>query len=336
MELLTFERLKSLLGEHKDKRVMLTFHSIGDTDSVSSAFALSNYMQNAAIAAPDFITANCKRMLQRLGFPESRITTNFDDNADLIILLDVNNFQECGSFSGKLSSFNKPILIIDHHALKGLDRQNVYVFNDETYNSTTSIVYDALEHLGHKIDSKTAALIALGIISDSADFVNSFPKTFTQMGKLLEISGTGYSELLQDIRHIASPESRMDSIISLFGSKVEVRHNLLFVYGRAAFHANHSADNALKIGADVSIFYAINGNDITFSARLRSPLDKELGLHLGIIMRKLAPLVNGTGGGHPCAAGLYGKASGADHEELIKGFVSEIVLKAGTAAKRSG
>ncbi|MDE1868599.1 MAG: DHH family phosphoesterase [Candidatus Micrarchaeota archaeon] len=333
MELLTFDGLKSLLEEHKEKRVMLTFHSIGDTDSVSSAFALSEYMKNATIATPDFITNNCKRMLQRLGFRESMIKTEFDDGADLIIMLDVNNFEECGPFAERLAHFGKKILVIDHHARNEISGHDVLSFNDEGYNSTTSIVYDALERLGHTVGGKTAALIAIGIISDSADFINSFPKTFTQVGKLLETSGMGYSELLENIRHVASPESRLESITGLFGATAEVRHKLLFVYGRASFHANHFADNALKVGADVSIFYAITGNDVTFSARLRSPLDKELGIHLGVIMRDLAPVINGTGGGHPCAAGVYGKVSGDNYKELINRFISEIGTRSGQSSK---
>ncbi|MGI0134625.1 MAG: DHH family phosphoesterase, partial [Candidatus Micrarchaeaceae archaeon] len=306
MELLTFEGLKSLLGEYKDKRVMLTFHSIGDTDSVSSAFALSEYMQNATIVTPDFITSNCKRLLQNLKFSEDKVTTDFDDNAELVVMLDVNNFKECGQFSDRLSAFKGRILIIDHHAPNEIGMKNVATFNNEGYASTSSIVYDALEAIGHTPSKKMAALIALGIISDAADFINSTPKTFTQVGKLLELSGVDYPTLLQNIQHIATPDSRKESILGLFGASAIIKGKLLFVYGQVPFHANHSADNALKIGADVSLFYTINKEEVSFSSRLRAPLDKRLGIHLGVLMKGLAPMINGTGGGHPCAAGAYG------------------------------
>ena len=49
---------------NRDKRTLLTFHSIGDTDSISSAFALLKFFNNATIATPDFITGNSRRILE--------------------------------------------------------------------------------------------------------------------------------------------------------------------------------------------------------------------------------------------------------------------------------
>jgi nanoRNase/pAp phosphatase (c-di-AMP/oligoRNAs hydrolase) len=323
MNIIDFEGLKSTLVAYREKRVMLTFHSIGDTDSVSSAFALAEYFTNSVISAPDFITNNSKRILERLGFGEGRIKTEFDDSADLVIMLDVNNFEDCGSFKDKLKAFRKEILIIDHHAPQSMPKSNVTVFNDEFYNSTASIVYELLKPMGLMITKAIAELLALGIISDSAEFMNASYKTFEQIGELLNIANVDYVSLLPVMQHMASVASREESVKDLLGAKTKVIMGLLFVSGTVKGHANQSADDAIKIGADVALFHSIGKREIAFSARLRPPLDRALRMHLGQVMKRIAPIISGTGGGHPCAAGAYGpSASNAD--EFSNAFISEV------------
>lgn len=306
MSIIDFETLRSTLMYYRTKKVMLTFHSIGDTDSVSSAFALAEYFTNSTVAAPDFITTNSKRILEKLGFDENRITNKFDDAADLVIMVDVNNFEDCGAFKDKLSARKGAVLIIDHHVAQDVNKDNVMAFNDEFYNSAASIVYEVLKPSGIMISKGMAELLALGIISDSAEFRNSSYKTFEEVGELLNIANMDYVSLLPILQHTASVQTREQSMHDLFNSKTSVVAGLLFTTGLAKGHANQSADDAIRVGADISLFYSINKTEVSFSARLRPPLDKALDMHLGSMMKKLAPIIGGHGGGHPCAAGAYG------------------------------
>ena len=77
--------------------------------------------------------------------------------------------------------------------------------------------------------------------------------------------------------------------------------------------------DAIKIGADIALFYSESENEISFSARCRPTLDAEMNMHLGRIMRAISGTIEGTGGGHPCAAGAYGpKKEGRD--AFVKAF----------------
>ena len=185
MEAIDFKALQEFIASYKNRKVLLTFHSIADTDSVSSAFGLARYFSNATIAAPDYITSNCRRIMERLGFAESLISKDFDPRADLVILLDVNNLEDCGAFRKDMEKFKRAMLIIDHHTPSRVDKENVTSFNDESYNSTASIVYKLIKGRA-SIDMKLASLLATGIIADSAEFRNAFPETFVQIGELLE------------------------------------------------------------------------------------------------------------------------------------------------------
>ena len=324
MGIIDFETLITTIRDYKDRRVMLTFHSIGDTDSVSSAFALAKYLANPTISTPDFITTNSIRMLERLGIDGNGIGKEFDGLSDLVILLDVNNFDDCGAFKEKLEAHSGKMLIIDHHAPQVMDRDNVLIFNDESYSSTTSIVYELLKSLNFNIPRTTAKLLAMGIISDSAEFRNSTYKTFTEMGDLLNIANADYASLLNEMQHTASIGARESTMRDLFESRLTIVAGLLFSEGVVKTHANQAAEDAIKIGADLALFHAISDKEISFSARLRPPLDKEIHLHLGRIMRENAPIIGGHGGGHPCAAGAYGPSS-SKAEEFSSKFVSDVI-----------
>lgn len=306
MKQIALNSLKEILRSYKDKRILLTFHSIGDTDSVASTIALQKYFKNATVATPDFITSNSRRMLEHAGMSEKLIKKDFDPNADLVILLDVNNFEDCGNFKSKLENHQRAILIIDHHAPTPMKGENIISFNDESYNSASSIVYEILKSGNINVDKRLATLLAAGIISDSAELRNSFPRTFMQLGELLEKAKMSYPSLLLEMQHIASPETREGFIEDLFKSSISINNGMLLLYGKSKFHANTTADNAIKIGADAAIFYSTNKKEVSFSTRLRPTLDSKYGIHLGRVMKELAPIIGGQGGGHPCAAGAYG------------------------------
>jgi phosphoesterase RecJ-like protein len=323
MENIDFEGLKRLVKQFVGGRVMLSFHSIGDTDAVASAMALSGLFASSSIATPDKISYNMGRILQKLDY-KSKIPAAFSNDSDLIVLLDVNNFEDCGSFSQKLSETKIPILIIDHHSPSKIKKDNVYVFNDESYTSTTSIVYKLLKSLGAQVDQNIAKLLSLGIISDSAEFKNSSALTFVQLGELFNIAKTDYDTLLNEFFYTPSAETRASIISELFNSNVAIKNDTIFLYGSTSVHPGSTADIAIKMGADVAIFRGENDKGVSFSTRLRSGLDKKYEIDLGKIMKKLSRIIKGSGGGHPCAAGAYGSAKESG-DAFVEYFILEVL-----------
>ena len=317
--------LVQLVKKYKDSRVFITFHSFGDTDAVSSAFMLSSYFKNASIGTPDTITNNARRMLKKNGYNPD-VPSAFDSRADLVILTDVNNFEGCGKFERNLKDTTAKILIIDHHAKSDSNenRANVSAFDDEGHNSAASIVTDLMEALGRQPNEREARMLLMGIISDSAEFKNSTPKTFAQIGKLLQIGKTDYPSIIEQMFVPPDARERERATLELFNSKVMTKKGLLFIYGDVDGPANVAADNAIRIGADVSFFKSESRREVSISARLRPPLDKRYGIHVGKIMKELSPMIDGTGGGHPCAGGAYGpnKPGGP---EFMGAFIDRII-----------
>jgi len=317
--------LAKILQSYSGKRAMLTFHSMGDTDAIASALILSKFFRDSSVATPDAITSHSKYILRKLGFDPESITNKFDAKADVIVLSDVNNLEDCGNFAEPLKRFNGEILVIDHHSPKTIERQ-ASVYNDERHNSAASIVFQVVELSDMALSKNEAALLALGIISDSAGLINSTSDTFIQIGNLLHIAGTSYAALTELLKSTPSADQRLLSIKELSSSEKNVISGILFVYGRAAYQANHMAEDAIRVGADVSLFHTISGSEISFSARMRPELEAR-GVHLGMVMKLIAPIIEGTGGGHPAAAGAYGPAKGKA-KEFTEAFIKQVAKRA--------
>jgi nanoRNase/pAp phosphatase (c-di-AMP/oligoRNAs hydrolase) len=311
---ISFSELCGLLKERRNSEVILTFHAIGDRDGVGSAVALSEYFENATVATPDFLTSNAKRMLERSGY-DRRIGAEFPKGKELVVVLDANNLDVLGKFKESIMKFAGDVLFVDHHITHadGLPAKAI-MFNSEAYNSTASIVYAALKEIGAEITRSMAFTLLNGVIADSADLNNSSPQTFRQIADLIEISKADFS-FISEYLHASIPVgNRYETIKGVCAAKTEAVGDYIIMYGAAAEHANVAADAAQNLGADASVFWVSGKREASLSARLRPPLDKELGIHLGTIMQGVAQIVGGTGGGHACAAGAYGPKRESAHD----------------------
>ena len=236
--------------------------------------------------------------------------------------MDANNLAAVGRLGGELARSKAQVLFIDHHAPHAKSDLDAQIYNDEGYNSTASIIYEVLRRLGAKLTKRMAILLLNGILADSADLNNSSPQTFRQIADLLEIAKVSYSSVSEYFHSVVPVNNRYETMKDIYNSRAEVIGNYILISGWARAHSNIAADAALNLGADVAVFWADTGTEASLSARLRSPLDETLGIHLGLIMQDVGKIVGGTGGGHACAAGAYGRkreaAQQAGEEVLAK------------------
>ena len=302
----SFDRVCRAICEAKGKKVVLTFHAVGDRDGIGSAVALSKCFDDAVVVTPDFLTNNAKRMLAQAGYSK-KVGNVFPEDRELVIVTDANNLDVLGKFKYDISRFTGSIIFIDHHAIEDYKlEKNMMVFNDEGFNSASSIVYEMLKKNKEGITRQIALLLLNGIIADSSDFQNATPRTFRQVSELLEIAETDYADIVEYIHQDISAENRYELMKDLFTAKIEVVGDYILMSGKTGKSASLIAQTAIDFGADGSVFWVERDRDISISARLRAPLDKKLGIHLGRVMQESGKNIAGSGGGHPCAAGAYG------------------------------
>ncbi len=326
---LSFEELLEFFERNKGRKFLLTFHTIGDRDGVAAALGLSAMLNDSVVATPDYITNNAKHMIGKAD-SDARIGSKFPEGVEAVVILDANRLELMGKFERRLRQFKGEILFIDHHSPPDRIPRNASLFNREDYNSASSIVYDVLKAGGAGIDRSRACMLINGIVADSADFQNSSAHTFMQISELLDSAGMLYSEVVENVHGAQSPEIRDMVLKDMFSANVAQYGNYLLVSGEAKFQANTAAETTLRMGADAAVFWSVRKGEASVSARLRSPLDKKLSINLGVMLGEAGRMLRGTGGGHPCAAGAFGKKK-ANIEEarqyvingIMKGFLSE-------------
>lgn len=334
MRELSMQELCDLLQSSRDSRVVITFHTIGDRDAVGSAVALSSYFTNATVVTPDFITSNARHMISLLGLG-GKVSGKLPKDAELVIVCDANNMYALASMGRRITANGINILFIDHHAPHDKGEAHGSIFNDEKYNSTASIIYDALKRLNASVAKETAVLLLNGIIADSADLQNSSPLTFRQMAELLETAGMTFSFVAHHFKAEVPVANKYRVINDVLAARVDRVGKYIVMYGKASEHANVVADAALRLDCDASVFWTASPSEASISARLKSPCADELPLHLGTVMESVGGIVGGEGGGHACAAGAYGPAREKAEEAgmaAVKQIKERMLLSSGKGA----
>lgn len=149
------------------------------------------------------------------------------------------------------------------------------------------------------------------------------PLTMWFQRSLVSIAGVDYPTLMEEVQSTPAPELRKEALEDIVRASISIRNGLVYVRGYARSSANIRADYAIKSGADIALFYSETADELSFSVRMRPPLDSQLKLHMGSIMKELAGVIQGTGGGHPCAAGAYGKLK-RQRDAFIAGFEGRV------------
>lgn len=285
-----------LLSSKKAKRIIITFHSLGDLDAVCSATALAVYFgKKAIIAPPDSPNSSARRFLQQFKIsttPFSEIKLSKDD-----VLIGVD------SASPVLMSHLvglTPDLIIDHHMRFGGEIRSKKEINDSSASSTSEILYFMLKPK----DRLSCTALLLGIISDSAFFKYATPKTFEAAGNLLQNAGLSYEEILSLSNRPESFSERVEMIRACQTVGAEKVGEFLVATAVAKSYESHFADALVHLGADLAFVGMEEGNEKRISARMRPSLKGKVNLEK--LMFEIGQFMGGSGGGHTFAGAASG------------------------------
>ena len=286
------------------KRVVITFHSLGDVDAVGASIALGRFLgKKAIIAAPDRPTAAARLLMKHTGTEITMFSDLRREKGDYIVLLDSSSPALLPHLAGI-----EPDLMVDHHARRGKEVKAKKEIVDPSASSTCEMLHFLLK----PTDPVSCIALLCGIISDSASFQNASSRTFQAVANMTSLSGLSYSQLAA-LSH--SPESlseRIESLRSCQSVSAERIGDHIVAVALAKSHEAHFSDMLLHLGADIS-FVGCEGAEGRISARMRDSLSGKV--HLVSIMSEAGRLLGGNGSGHECAAGASG--SGAAVRETL-------------------
>ena len=283
------------------KRVILTAHSLADTDALASGLALARFLgPQALFALPDRANSEARRLLgAMMGGAPSFQSARAQFPSAPVILLDCNDPSLLPQFSTK----SKIFLLIDHHALSAHSVRGACEWVEPQAASCSELVAALI---GPPSPPLARALI-WGILSDSAHLLRADEHTFAILSHLLVRADSTYEEMLRALCHPPSLQSRAAVLEGLRQAAWRVEGEWLVASAEVSSHESHVADALLSAGADGAFVGTADKKGARLSARIRPGLSART--DLPALMSKVGRYLGGEGGGHPAAAGASGPKS---------------------------
>ena len=186
-----FSLLKNILQENNS--FLLTTHVNPDADAIGSELAFYEVLKKLG---KNVKTVNHSATPYNLEFmDEENIIEKYDeaihskifDEADVVVVLDLNQANRVVKMEEGLRSFGKTKICIDHHQ----DSENFvnHFFGGTEYSATGEIIYDFIEQTNIvELDKRISDLLYAAIMTDTGSFrfERTTPKLHRITAKLLE------------------------------------------------------------------------------------------------------------------------------------------------------
>ena len=314
-------KLKRFLEGAKDRSFLLLCHHNADPDSLGSAIAFAIYLKSIGvekvrIGVAQSVSSYAKRILTFSPVPVERDPVVKED---VVVIFDTSSLEQLEPIE---IPKEETVIVIDHHVEKEEPIRADVAVVDSSRTSTAEIVWELFKYLGFYDETAVRALLA-GIVTDTASFRFANSKTFKAVSEMLERFPLQMGEIYQLVAPVSDENTDQAKRIALLKAcqRLEIRkfRGYIIAVSRVSAYESLACKTFLQLGADIAIVGS-EKKGVRISARAKESLVKK-GLHLGRIMEKVGPVIEGSGGGHAGAAGANGKRN---LDEAIKLILKEI------------
>ncbi|WP_297477833.1 bifunctional oligoribonuclease/PAP phosphatase NrnA [Thermococcus sp.] len=314
-------KLKRFLEGAKDRSFLLLCHHNADPDSLGSAIAFALYLKSIGvekvrIGVAQSVSSYAKRLLTFSPVPVERDPVVKED---VVVIFDTSSLEQLEPIE---IPKEETVIVIDHHVEKEEPIRADVAVVDSSRTSTAEIVWELFKYLGFYDETAVRALLA-GIVTDTASFRFANSKTFKAVSEMLERFPLQMGEIYQLVAPVSDENTDQAKRIALLKAcqRLEIRkfRGYIIAVSRVSAYESLACKTFLQLGADIAIVGS-EKKGVRISARAKESLVKK-GLHLGRIMEKVGPVIEGSGGGHAGAAGANGKRN---LDEAIKLILKEI------------
>jgi nanoRNase/pAp phosphatase (c-di-AMP/oligoRNAs hydrolase) len=304
---------KELLRVCRKNNVLLLTHENADLDSFCSAAMMQEFLKKNKVHSKIGVPSHINEQAQHLAFSEK---ISFLRNPDLcefnlIILFDLNNFNQLGKLSEKFALMLKNkdfgVIVFDHHTKeKNLISKYGKAVIDESAVSTTELLYNFL----NDADKKIGFFACIGILEDTGHFLVGNERTFVSFAECLKKSRRTYADVLSYTKHIIPDDERIAFLKAAQRSDITKVKDVIIVTSQVSFYQSAAATKLLDFGAHISLVAGKEDKGLTtLSCRAESKFKEKHKFNL--VRDLLTPLqkeLGGNMGGHSGAAQWKGSA----------------------------
>ncbi|NJE06485.1 bifunctional oligoribonuclease/PAP phosphatase NrnA [Thermococcus sp. M36] len=314
-------KLKRFLQGSKGKSFLLLCHHNADPDSLGSAIAFALYLKSLGvgdvrIGVAQSVSSYAKRLLTLSPVPVEKDPAVKED---VVVIFDTSSLEQLEPIE---IPKGKSVVVIDHHVEKDNAIKADIAVVDSSRTSTAEIVWELFKYLSFYDETAVKALLA-GIVTDTANFRFANAKTFKAVSEMLELFPLQMGEIFQLVAPVSDENIDQAKRMAILKAcqRLEIRkfRKYIIAVSKVSAYESLACKTFLNLGADIAIVGS-EKKGVRISARAKESLVKK-GLHLGKIMEKAGPVIEGSGGGHAGAAGANGKKN---LDEAIKLILKEI------------
>ena len=300
-------KLKRFLEKSNDKSFLLLCHHNADPDSLGSAIAFARYLkslgvENVRVGVAQSVSSYAKRLLAFSPVPVERDPVVKED---IVIIFDTSSLEQLEPIE---IPKGKTIIVIDHHVEKEEPIKADIAVVDSSRTSTAEIVWELFKYLDFYDETAVKVLLA-GIVTDTANFRFANARTFKAVSEMLERFPVQMGQIFQLVAPVTDENidqaRRMAVLKACQRLEIKKFRGYIIAVSKVSAYESLACKTFLNLGADIAIVGS-EKKGVRISARAKEGLVKK-GLHLGRIMEKVGPVIEGSGGGHAGAAGANGK-----------------------------
>lgn len=305
------EKIEAVLAETKAKLAVILCHQSADPDAIGSVFAFSQLLKKIQpnleiqIVLAQGVSKTSKDILKVI--PMETTSSPRVEEVDIVFLLDTSTLQQLGQWKAWVESTEKPVIVIDHHAVHPKTKElAMLTLISEDATSTCEIVYEMFKQAEISPSKETAQALFLGIAFDTKYFTIADSATFKTVAELIEF-GVDAREAL---RLLIAPMEASERISRLKAAKrlklVRVGEWLITI-SHVSSHQSSAARALLGLGAHVAVVCGEKEGEFRINMRSSEEFYRKTRVHLGRdIAQPLGEFIKGMGGGHSTAAGVNG------------------------------
>jgi phosphoesterase RecJ-like protein len=290
------------------KKVLIVGHQNADADAVGAAQGVKELIRtlnpsaDVEIVMPENTNKLASNVASALGL--EIVTSETIEGADTLVIVDTGGISQLGDWWNTVNRSDTSIIFIDHHLPDSeiLHLSNLYVLDPDA-SSTSEMVYELMKTYDIIPSRVTASALLAGIAFDTRHFSMGGARTFRAISELLEVTGD-----VSDIKDLLSlPMSSPEKIARLKAcrrAEITQSDEWIIATSRLSSFQSSGARALVSLGADLAIVAGKVNGDVRASMRSTTQFYRSTMLHLGDFTYELAKTFDGSGSGHPTAAGI--------------------------------
>jgi nanoRNase/pAp phosphatase (c-di-AMP/oligoRNAs hydrolase) len=321
---LDYDKLMDCVGLN----VIVLGHHNADPDVIGAAQGIKELVKalrpesKVLVYMPDDVSSLSRSLAASLGVEINESMTTMQP--DTYIIVDTGSFSQLGHYEKVIKETSEKVVIIDHHLPSPEPDKFCYRVIEPEASSTSEIVYWMMRHFEITPSRVTASALLSGIAYDSRHFSIGGPNLFRASSELLEVIGDVAT--IKD--RLSQPMGYPEKVARLKAgqrSEIVTVGNWVIAFSAIGSYQASGARALVSLGADIVAVAGEDKGELRVSFRSSNELFNTTKLHLGDLAAKLGIEFEGTGSGHPTAAGLSCKGTIDVFRNRFFGLVKEAV-----------